>query len=76
MRSLTISGISCARSRRRTWSLTILKEKLIKIGDGLERRPLRRLPDSRGRCCKNAVCRHSTASGSINRVRRFACHAS
>jgi hypothetical protein len=51
MRSPTILGISCARWRRRSRSKTGRERK------NREPRPLCRLPDSRGRCSKNAVCR-------------------
>ena len=43
------------------WSLTSLKEKLIKWGEGHQPRPLCRLPDGRGRHSEKSVRRHSMA---------------
>jgi hypothetical protein len=45
------------------WSLTSLKEKLIKIdrGEGHQPRPLCRLPDGRGRHSEKSVRRHPAA---------------
>lgn len=37
------------------WSLASLQEKLIKIGAKVVPRPLRRLPDGRGRCTERTV---------------------
>ena len=59
MRWPTISPTSCGRWRcprpSAHWSLTSLREKLVKIGAKIVTpRPLRHLPDGRGRCATTA----------------------